>query len=200
MSELNNAEIEGSTSRVRELVSTLSSRSLIPAKVLIHHDDLRPGYFGTWTRNSRIIGPRSPLAKDVVALDYGYDSGEEWEEEDPTGEDVEDGEEEEAEAGEEEDSDLDDWLVDDDEVIEVVEEREPSPSPLLMPPAPKRKVQEASKERNLEKKRKVIVPLLPFAKGPCWEKSIGSCEYDAFKSYKIHLFNGTSSMIVDVPC
>jgi chromatin assembly factor 1 subunit A len=206
MAELTEAEMVGSTSLVRSLLDTLSSRARIPAKILIHHDDLRPGYFGTWTRSSRIIGPRTPLAKDALALDYGYDSGEEWEEDwNGDGEDVvEDGEEEDGDALEDVDSDLDDWLVDDDEVEEVMEKpREWTGSlpPEMPPPALKRKPNDASKEKSLGKKRKVVVPLMPFAKGPCWEREIGTCSYDPFRPYKIHLFNGRwPSRMSTLPC
>jgi chromatin assembly factor 1 subunit A len=174
-------------------MSKLASREEIPAKILIFHDDLRPGYFGTWTRSSCVIGARTPFAKDVVALDYGYDSGLEWDEEDANGDNVdEEGEDEDGEGVDESDSDLDSWLVDDDEVEEAVgEQRELSPSAFLdVPLPPKRRQKEPENPRKLEKKRKVVSPLLPFAKGPCWEEEIGSCAYGAFKSYKIHLFNG----------
>jgi chromatin assembly factor 1 subunit A len=197
LAELSDAEISGDTSAVRSLLTTLSDRNLLPAKVFIFSEDIRPGYFGTWTRSSRIIGPRTPLAKDMVALDYGYDSGEEWEEEEKGDADdvIEDGEEE--EGGEEDgDSDLDSWLVDDDEIAEVVEdEREESielltPLPNMLGPAVKRKTSDEG-GRKLGKKRKVVVPLVPFVKGPLWEENIGQCGYDSFKPYKLQLFNGT---------
>jgi chromatin assembly factor 1 subunit A len=195
LAELSEAEISGDTSLVRSLLTTLSNRNLLPAKVLIFSEDIRPGYFGTWTRSSRIVGPRTPLAKDMVAMDYAYDSGEEWEEEKGDADDVvEDGEDE--EAGEEDgDSDLDSWLVDDDEVVEVIEDEMEgydvflSPLPPLPAPVKKRKTGD-DEDKKLGKKRKVVVPLVPFAKGPFWEKSIGQCEYDSFKPYKIQLFNG----------
>lgn len=193
VSELTEAEIAGSTSRVRKLLAKLSSRSLIPAKVLIFHHDLRPGYFGTWTRNSTAIGPRTPFARDLLSLDYGYDSGEEWEEDDLNGENVDD-DDEEPDVEEEADSDLDSWLVDDDEVVEVQGEGiEPDPLLFLSVPAPppKRKSAEKPKELKLEKRRKVVVPLVPFKKGPVWENSIGDGQYDAFRPFKIQLFNGT---------
>ncbi len=72
---------------------------------------------GTWTRQSSFIGPRAPLGKDVVALDYSCDSGEEWEEE-------EDGEDVISSAGSKREDDdmsdgdsLDGWLVGDEEDV-----------------------------------------------------------------------------------
>jgi chromatin assembly factor 1 subunit A len=195
LSQLSEAEIAGDISVVRSLLSKLHDRTLLPAKVIIFADDARPGYFGTWTRSSRIIGPRSPFARDILVFDYGYDSGEEWEEEAAGEADdvVDDGEEEDADA-EDPDSDLDSWLVDDDDVQEPgtpLGERAASPSlPDFPVPASalKRKAEEG--ERKLAKKRKVVVPLMPFAKGPCWESTVGRCEYDTFKPYRIQLFNG----------
>lgn len=195
MSRLNEAEIAGDDALVRSLLKLLGNRTLIPAKVLIFTEDARPGYFGTWTRNSRVIGPRSPFVQDIVALDYAYDSGEEWEEEGGEADDVvEDAEEE--EGGEEPDSDIDSWLVDDDEDDPgmPLEDRDSSPLDLTLSPPPKRKSAGDEALRQNTKKRKVVVPLLPFAKGPCWESTIGECDYEPFKPYRIHLFNGKSSI------
>ncbi|KAI6036535.1 chromatin assembly factor 1 subunit A-domain-containing protein [Pisolithus microcarpus] len=193
MIQLSEAEVAGDPSQVRHLLKILSDRRLLPAKVLIFNEDARPGYYGTWTRNSRIIGPRTPFARDFLARDYGYDSGEEWEDEDPAQADdvVDDAEEDDAD-GDEADSDLDSWLVDDEEVeTPLLDSRDPSPSlpaNLIMPPS-KRKAEGLSKQQ--EKKRKVVVQLVPFAKGPCWESAIGNCEYEPFEAYRIQLFNDT---------
>lgn len=190
LNQLNDAEIAGDDQRVRSLLSMLRDRRAIPAKVLIFTDDARPGYYGTWTRNSREVGPRTPFARDVVALDYTYDSGEEWEEESGEADDVvEDAEDD--DAGEEPDSDLDSWLVDDDEVEEPgtpIEDRELSPGMPPPLPLPKRKANDEGKKLN--KRRKVVVPLVPYMKGPCWEAEIGKCMYEPFKQYRIQLLNG----------
>ncbi|KAF9466308.1 hypothetical protein BDZ94DRAFT_1319571 [Collybia nuda] len=192
VSQLSEAEITGDISLVRTLLSKLRNRLLLPAKVFIFTEDARPGYFGTWTRNSRIIGPRTPFAKDVLVFDYNYDSGEEWEEE-PAGDAddvIEDAEDEDAE-GSDPDSDLDSWLVDDDDDIEIpVDDKDLSPMPIpSAPQVTKRKAEES--EKKLGKKRKVVVPLVPFARGPCWESSIGQCDYDLLKPYRIQMFNDT---------
>jgi chromatin assembly factor 1 subunit A len=191
LSQLSEAEISGDTAVVRSLLSTLASDTLFLAKIFIFTDDVRPGYFGTWTRSSRFVGPRTPFAKDIVALDYAYDSGEEWEEEDAgNGDDVvEDGEDDEGGEVEDDDSDLDSWLVDDDEVVDTEERTEVSSMSSLPLPMPmKRKMDDGDKK--LGKKRKVVIPLVPFARGPCWEENVGSCKYDPFTPYKIQFFNG----------
>ncbi|EGN95488.1 hypothetical protein SERLA73DRAFT_113060 [Serpula lacrymans var. lacrymans S7.3] len=196
VSLLNEAEIAGDPAQVRSLLSVLRNRNILPAKVLIFEGDARPGYYGTWTRNSRVIGPRTPFARDMLVLDYGYDSGEEWEAEAPGDADdvVEDGEEDDND-GDDADSDLESWLVDDDDMEDIGtpdEDLDSSPMPMSidipMPP-PKRKTE--APEKKMGKKRKVVIPLVPYAKGPCWESTIGWCEYDAFRPYRVQLFNDT---------
>jgi len=190
MTQLSEAEVIGDTALVRSIHETLGDRTVLPAKVLIFNEDSRPGYFGTWTKNSRLIGPRSPLTKDVIDIDYSYDSGEDWEEPAGDADDVNDDEEEDRET-EDQDSDMDDWLVDDDEVeaSTPISERMGSPaSPRFPSPLPKRKA--TTTEDKASKKRKVVIPLVPFSKGPCWEHVIGQCEESVFNSYQIRLLNG----------
>lgn len=195
MAQLNEAEVAGDPAHVRQLLIALNDRKLLPAKVLIFTEDARPGYYGTWTRNSRIVGPRTPFAQDLLARDYAYDSGEEWEAEDASqADDVVDDAEEDDGDGDDADSDLDSWLVDDEEMeISLPSDpRDLSPSYVDLPiSSPKRKADGAG--RQLEKKRKVVVPLVPFAKGPCWESVVGQCEYELFEPYRIQLLNGMSA-------
>ncbi|KAG5647143.1 hypothetical protein DXG03_001098 [Asterophora parasitica] len=195
VTKLSEAEVAGDISIVRSLLSQLNDRSVLPAKVFIFTEDARPGYYGTWTRSSKIIGPRTPFAQDVLVFDYGYDSGEEWEEE-PVGDAddvVDDGEDE--EDGDDADSDADSWLVDDDDEpdfssLDDLENMSSGIPDLPVVPKPtKRKAQEA--EKKIEKKRKLVIPLVPFAKGPCWESSIGRCEHNIFDPYRIQMFNDT---------
>ena len=197
MSGLSEAEVMGDTSTVRHLSKLLDSRVHIPAKVLIFHEDTRPGYFGTFTKPSASVGPRNPFAKDAIVFDYSYDSGEDWEEEEG-GEDLisVDGsaDDEASEVG----SELDDWLVDDDDDVDPgtpLSERAGSPSQLLpdFPPPSNGKRKSNTKEKKEQKKRKVI-PLVAFAKGPFVEQTIGKCEYEPFNEYRIQLFNGMSQL------
>ncbi|SJL00238.1 uncharacterized protein ARMOST_03550 [Armillaria ostoyae] len=190
VTQLSEAEVTGDTGLVRDLLTKLSDRAVVPAKVFIFADDARPGYFGTWTRSSKTIGPRTPFHRDTLEFDYAYDSGEEWEEEPPgEADDVVDDEDDEGEA-EDADSDMDDWLVDDDdeEPGTPLEDREVSFLPDV-PRVSKRKPE--ATENRPPKKRKMVVPLVPYAKGPYWEDAIGECPYDAFKPYRIRLFNDT---------
>lgn len=198
MSQLTEAEVAGDDSEVRRLLAILRNRTVIPAKVLVFHEDARPGYFGTFTRNSRDIGPRTPFARDVVQVDYAYDSGEEWAEEEGEADDVVEDADEDGDGDEEPDSDLDSWLVDDDEVEDPgtpIENRSSSPGfpEIEMLPSGsgsgKRKVKEKETGGG-GKKRRVVIPLVPFSKGPEWETAIGRCTYEPFNPYRIHLFNG----------
>ena len=50
------------------------------------------------------------------------------------------------------------------------------------------------------KKRKVVVPLVPFAKGPIYESVIGQCDYEPFRPYAIELFNGKAHSIFCASC
>jgi hypothetical protein len=195
IAQLNEAEVAGDVNIVRSILNQLSDRDIVPAKVFIFADDARPGYFGTWTRDSRIIGPRTPLARDVAVFDYGYDSGEEWEEE-PAGDAddiIDDGEDEDGEQ-DDADSDMESWLVDDDaEPLSPALSRGASPVFSTLQASAKRKAE--SEDAKLAKKRKVVVPLVPFAKGPSWEQTIGRCEHNMFNAYRIQLFNGTCSSL-----
>ncbi|KAL5529101.1 hypothetical protein ACEPAG_5075 [Sanghuangporus baumii] len=192
---LSEAEILGDDTAVRSLQTLLASRDKILAKVLIFHEDYRPGYFGTFTKSSVVVGPRTPFAKDAVAFDYNYDSGEDWEEEEEGADDLQSlagsDVEKSSDVG---DDEFDDWLVDDNEPIDPgtpLDERAGSPDfPFPQDLMPKRKTAPAEKESKEPKRRKVM-PLVPFSKGPCLETNIGECEYDPFNQYRIQLFNDT---------
>jgi len=90
-------------------------------KLLYFSENYRPGYFGTWTRKSKLVRPRKPLEKDDVAVSYDVDSDEEWGDEDEPGESLsgteEDASEAESAAGESESED--DWLEEDREAEEM---------------------------------------------------------------------------------
>ncbi len=202
MAGLSEAEVSDDTAVVRALLSELHDRTRTLAKVFIFREDERPGYFGTFTKRSRLIKPRRPFARDDIAIDYAYDSGAEWGEEEEGGGDDILGDSDDERDDDEGSDDLDGWLVDGDdgEAATPVEERDGLEA-FPFPPPPeggkhKRKVEkEKEKEMDTEgktKKRKAVVPLVPFIKGPCWETEIGDCEYEPFNHYRIQLFNGES--------
>lgn len=185
LNELTEAEVAGDISAARSLLNLLEDRATIPAKIFIFHEDTRPGYFGTWTRISTTIGPRRPLARDVVAIDYSYDSSEEWEEENPGDADdvADDNDDEDDEGDPGDDSDADSWLVDDD--VEAVVPM----NGVDAPPFSKRRLEGASGAGSSYKKRRVV-PLVPFVKGPVWDPTIAKTVEDAFKPFRVRFFNG----------
>ena len=186
LNELAEAEVAGDISAARSLLNLLEDRTAIPAKVFIFHEDTRPGYFGTWTRISSTIRPRRPLARDVVAIDYSYDSGEEWEEENPGDADdvVEDNDDDdEGDAGE--DSDADSWLVDDNDDVEAVVPVDGEEAP----PLPKRRLEAESGAGNSYKKRRVV-PLVPFVRGPVWDPAVTKTVEEVFTPFRVRFFNG----------
>ncbi|KAL7566628.1 hypothetical protein ACA910_003463 [Epithemia clementina (nom. ined.)] len=97
---------------------TVNFRSLF--KFLSFDTDVRPPYYGTWSKKSQWVTGRRPFGKDPQYLDYDYDSEAEWEEgDDELGEDLGDNDDMDVEKdvdGMEYDKDEDGWLAADDEV------------------------------------------------------------------------------------
>ena len=92
---------------------------------------------------------------------------------------------------------MDSWLVDDDAVEDPgtpISERAVSPALFVKPPTPKRKLAGSSTATKEIKKRKVI-PLVPFTKGPIWEEELGCCDYELFRPYQIRTFNGQDDIL-----
>jgi hypothetical protein len=105
-------------------------RGPLRAKLLQYHEDIRPPYWGTWQKKSKIITGRRPLAQDEDIFDYEVDSEAEWDYGGPgeslKGDDSEDDEE------------LDDYEIDmktfvphgyvSDDEVETHSDQEESPS------------------------------------------------------------------------
>ncbi|GAA5862228.1 hypothetical protein JCM3774_004831 [Rhodotorula dairenensis] len=196
-------------------VSDLYDALKDPKKIKVKHfrfkEDLRPGYVGTWTKVSAVVGPRTPFARDTAILNYEHDSEAEWEEEadDPEAEELaSDGER----SGDEKDevgSDVDSWLAEDDEieyqegydaegdVVMLAAEnggREPHDDDddvvvVESDKVRKRKEREAKKrkaERERKKRREVM---LPVAKGMFWQEDVEVVAEPALKTMRIQLLN-----------
>ena len=117
-------------------------------KCLSFYEDIRPPYYGTWSKKSPLITGRKPFGIDASQLDYDVDSEGEWEEEDgDIGEEIgDDGmeDEEEKEADEDDEDDEDDgWLAADDEVDD--DDDAESESVELSKETKKRKIETSSK-------------------------------------------------------
>lgn len=191
--------------QAEKALEALQDRNKVQLKLLQFESDRRPGWYGTWTKSTNLIGPRCPLGQDPVSLDYSYDSDADWEEVGQVeGEDVQDGEEKEDDSvmDEDEDSEMDDWLVDDLEVEEEEQQRlaamdvdddivEVDAKGLPVPPAPV-----TTNLLHPKKKKKVKLlgrrfdaKLVPFSTGPHWEAEFGKCDYELFSAYRIELLN-----------
>nr|XP_032824868.1 chromatin assembly factor 1 subunit A isoform X2 [Petromyzon marinus] len=79
-------------------------------KLLQFNENNRPAYWGTWSKCSKHINPRNPLAKDKELLDYEVDSDDEWEEEEP-GESISHSEGEQDDEEDDDDDDDDGFFV-----------------------------------------------------------------------------------------
>jgi chromatin assembly factor 1 subunit A len=89
----------------------------IPMKLLCFKEDVRPPYYGTITTVSGGLASlrklaRNPTAKDIILLNYDYDSEAEWQ--DDEGEDIDLADEEEDDV--DGDEDMDDFLDDSEDV------------------------------------------------------------------------------------
>jgi len=83
-------------------------------------ENYRPTYYGTWTKKSKTVKPRKPLAKDEN-LAYDVDSDEEWGDEDEPGESLSGSEDDrsEIESAAGDSADEDGWLEEDDQAEEM---------------------------------------------------------------------------------
>jgi hypothetical protein len=72
-------------------------------KLLRFHDNVRPTYFGTFSKRSAVLSGRRPLRTDQQMFDYEVDSDAEWEDE-GEGEELSDSEGEKEKEKEEEES------------------------------------------------------------------------------------------------
>ncbi|KAI8368204.1 chromatin assembly factor 1 subunit A-domain-containing protein [Radiomyces spectabilis] len=71
-----------------------NAQQLLRMKLLQFYEDVRPAYYGTWTKKSKVVTGRTPFARDEQSMDYEHDSEAEWEPE-GEGEDIQSGEEDE---------------------------------------------------------------------------------------------------------
>ncbi|CAH7678453.1 hypothetical protein PPACK8108_LOCUS12981 [Phakopsora pachyrhizi] len=188
------SEMSGNIEDTKRWRRKLQNRNVVPLKFLRFHEDVRPGYVGTWSKNSRLVSGRNPYGKDTCLFNYDYDSEADWAEEDGEGEDLgasDDGPDDGESLLSEADSE-DGWLVGDDDEIEVMEgdlddaNTAHSNEPEL----------EGGEVRNKHLKkisghsrRKITGPLIPVIKGPCWEKSLGEPGLSNFESLRIQFIN-----------
>jgi hypothetical protein len=180
----------------RKYYNQLRNRSKLAVKTLTFAHDRRPGYRGTWTKSSDVIRPRNPFAMDTSALNYEYDSADDWDGEgDDEGEDVVSGGED-GEDMSEEDSEDDGWLAGDDEMIEYEEGFDADGDPLAADEsgdpaqAQAKRIVAKRSQAAANRKRKAAGPLQQLVRGPCWEGVKGELDWDKMGLFKIQFFNG----------
>lgn len=105
---------ESQNSQIRRTRRALQE---VPMKFLGFKEDVRPPYYGTVTNMPNSLAAlrklaRNPVAKDVLPLQYDYDSEAEWQEEDGEDVDLVDDDEDDAEN----DEDMGDFLDDSEDV------------------------------------------------------------------------------------
>ncbi len=86
-------------------------------KLVQFHENYRPPYWGTWSKKSTAIRGRAPFRKEPgTLLDYSVDSDDEWEDEDPGGENLSGNDSEDDDEREADQLDYNDgWLCHEDE-------------------------------------------------------------------------------------
>ncbi|GJN88559.1 hypothetical protein Rhopal_001525-T1 [Rhodotorula paludigena] len=201
-----------------EFYEVLKDREKVRVKLLKFHEDVRPGYVGTWTKVSHMVGPRTPFALETALLNYEHDSEGEWEEEpdDANAEDVNsDGARSDDDGEDVAGSDADSWLAEDDEieyeegydadgdVVMAAAERGKLPGEeddddivIVESEKEKKKEREAKKRKaDKERKRKRDAqkgPMLPLIKGVALQTDLEEVEEPAFKAMRIHFLDDAS--------
>ncbi|GAA5985177.1 hypothetical protein JCM11641_005476 [Rhodosporidiobolus odoratus] len=187
----------------------LNDRSKVQVKFFKFREDVRPGYVGTWSKISRVVGFRTPFARETALLDYDYDSEAEWEAEpDGDGEDIGSDQGEDDEDGAE--SEADSWLAEDDEI--EYEEGYDAEDDVVMLDAEgkatqsdddvvfldatgkeeKKKKKEPEKKKAVKRERKRVLPKQPMIKGLAWENDQGESSEPVFKKMRIQFLNDAS--------
>ncbi|GAA6008915.1 hypothetical protein JCM10207_004024 [Rhodosporidiobolus poonsookiae] len=189
----------------------LNDRSKVAVKFLKFHKEDRPGYIGTWTKTSRVIGFRTPFALEKALLNYEYDSADEWEEEPEGGEDLnsDGGSDDGDDAGDA--SEADSWLAEDDEI--EFEEGYDAEDDVVMMDAEgrgrvgddddliivedekeRKKKDKAKKKRAEEQKKKQLrTPARVVIKGLAWEDEEGKTPEPVFRNMQVQFLNNASA-------
>ncbi|CAO3634245.1 unnamed protein product [Cunninghamella blakesleeana] len=108
--DLKNLLLPGDSGSNLDAIHRPEYKQLLKMKFLQFTEDVRPAYYGTWTKQSNKIKGNRPFAKDTDILDYEHDSEAEWEPE-GEGEDIQSGDDEDDETPEIADPEDVGWLV-----------------------------------------------------------------------------------------
>ncbi|OZJ04712.1 hypothetical protein BZG36_01815 [Bifiguratus adelaidae] len=159
----------------------------IRMKLLQFHENVRPPYYGTWTKQSKHIRPKAPLSRDDSLLNYEYDSEAEWEDE-GEGEELRSDNEDDEDIGSEADQEEDDFLVPEgylsaDEEMGSDEDSRPV----------------ADKTLNTDKDREKVKrgPIKRVIVGPIWNLDPVSADVDLLKGFKVMSLTDDDSIPYD---
>ncbi|CAO3638427.1 unnamed protein product [Mucor hiemalis] len=148
-------------------------RQVLRMKLLQFSEDVRPAYFGTFTKKSHKVTGRRPFAKDQDTFDYDVDSEAEWEPE---------GEGDDIVSGDEDEDDPNTDMIDPEDAGWLVPEGYLSDNEGVDEDRPSNKASCVSSSSKRLAIRKIV--LGPF---------VGETEEsDALKPFETHLFINTS--------
>ncbi|KAI9302481.1 chromatin assembly factor 1 subunit A-domain-containing protein [Cunninghamella echinulata] len=108
--DLKNLLLPGVSGSNLDAIHRPEYKLLLKMKFLQFTEDVRPAYYGTWTKQSDKIKGNAPFTKDIDILDYEHESEAEWEPE-GEGEDIQSGDDDDDDAPEMADSEDIGWLV-----------------------------------------------------------------------------------------
>ncbi|ESQ28840.1 hypothetical protein EUTSA_v10018127mg [Eutrema salsugineum] len=195
----------GGVSCISQCESSSSNRKKSRrAKQLLQFDKCcRPGFYGIWPSQSRVVGPRRPLKKDPE-LDYDVDSDEEWEEE-QAGESLSDCENDEEDCLEEgcskaddEDDSEDSFMVPDgylseDEGVQV-DRMDIDPSEQDASSHPSKQDQESQEFRTLLHQQKHLQTLTDHALAKTQPLIISNLTHEKVSLLSVKDLEGTQKM------
>ncbi|KAF9434927.1 hypothetical protein BGZ76_007187 [Entomortierella beljakovae] len=139
-------------------------------------ENYRPAYYGTWSKQTKLVGGRRFLGKDTELIDYDFDSEAEWEEDEEGEECKSDDDEEDADEPGSDQDDEDDWLVpegylSEDEGLDAGEEGGPEGGSL---------------KKLKEPRRATLAQMVPVIVGPVFEITLGeSTCHPALEPYRV---------------
>lgn len=159
-------------------------------KLLLFHDNVRPAYFGTFSKVSKVIKGRKPFAEDKEHLDYDFDSDAEWEDV-SEGEDLDKSDDEEEEEKDQNDPDNeeeefvvpDNYLSDDEGIKEEADIAVASDLPHTKEDK-RKKLMELSKMKNPQ----LVSDVARSITGPVFDVTPEDANYEKLKVYRVISF------------
>jgi chromatin assembly factor 1 subunit A len=165
-------------------------KKVYKAKLIQFKENVRPPYFGTWTKRSSCIGGRTPFAKDSERFDYEVDSDDEWEEEEK-GESIRDSDSE-ASDNEDNDYELDEFFVPHGHLSDDENQEEDIGDVELMPDGQKKRKLLTKEKILIEERTKKLKRLVPKAIGCLWmenDEFLNKAKFRDFERHRVVFLN-----------